>query len=193
MAEWIVGCERVVVCVDNVFGMVVVVVGVLVVGVLIVPINPKVGEREFEHILFDSVFDVVFEDVDFGVSGEWLVELDFEVFVLIFYILGMIGLLKGVVLFWCVLVANFDALVDAWEWMVDDVVVYALLLFYVYGLIFGMFGLLRCGGVVWYFGCFLVGVVVEVFGDRVMMLFGVLMMYYWFVDEFDFEIVCWIG
>src|SRR5437763_9454644 len=78
VAERVAGMTRVAVWAENRLETVVAVVGALAAGVPIVPVNPKVGEREREHILSDSAPDLVLEDVDVSARGDWPDEPDGE-------------------------------------------------------------------------------------------------------------------
>src|SRR4051812_28039256 len=63
------GKTRVAVIAESTLETCVAVVGALAAGVPIVPINPKSGERELEHILADSAPDLTLQ-VDLAASGE---------------------------------------------------------------------------------------------------------------------------
>src|SRR5262249_39335436 len=71
VAERVSGMTRVAVVADNSLQTCVAVVGALAAGVPIVPINPKAGTREREHIMSDSAPDMVLDDVDLGAAGDW--------------------------------------------------------------------------------------------------------------------------
>src|SRR4051794_26263530 len=68
VAQRIAGAGRVAVVAEPTVATCVAVVGALAAGVPIVPINPKSGEREREHILSDSAPDLMLE-VDLSASG----------------------------------------------------------------------------------------------------------------------------
>ncbi|GLY52293.1 acyl-CoA synthetase [Lentzea sp. NBRC 102530] len=123
-----------------------VVAGVLA-GVAIVPLNPKLGERELEHILGDSRPDLVLRDepIVFGEPGTFA-EPGPETPALVIYTSGTTGPPKGVVLPRRALTSNIDALSKAWQWTADDVLVHGLPLFHVHGLGIGILGPLRLGG-----------------------------------------------
>jgi malonyl-CoA/methylmalonyl-CoA synthetase len=157
------------------------VVGALVAGIPVIPINPKVGERELEHILSDSRPDLILRetDIDLTASGP-LPEQDFdgEQPAFIVYTSGTTGPPKGVVLPRRAIESNLDALATAWEWTADDVLVHALPLFHVHGLILGIVGPLRRGGSVRHLGKFSSEAVARELGGDATMMFGVPTMYH---------------
>ena len=74
VAARVAGASRVAVWATNSLETCVAVVGALAAGVPIVPINPKAGTRELEHILGDCAPEVVLgrdEPVDLSASGAW--------------------------------------------------------------------------------------------------------------------------
>jgi malonyl-CoA/methylmalonyl-CoA synthetase len=178
VAERIAGSERVAVRAVNSLETVAAVVGALAAGVPIVPINPKAGERELEHIMSDSAPDLVLDDVDLDASGSWPAEPDPEAPAIVIYTSGTTGPPKGVVLPRRAIASNLDALADAWEWTGDDVVAHALPLFHVHGLILGMLGPLRRGGAAWHLGRFSGEAVAGALAGRATMVFGVPTMYH---------------
>jgi malonyl-CoA/methylmalonyl-CoA synthetase len=178
VAERVAGMRRVAVTATPSLETMVAVVGALAAGVPIVPINPKAGERELEHIMGDSAPDLVLEDVDLQASGAWPAEPDAEAPALIVYTSGTTGPPKGVVLPRRALAATLDALADAWEWTGEDVVAHGLPLFHVHGLILGALGPLRRGGAAWHLGRFSSQAAAEALSGRATMLFGVPTMYH---------------
>ncbi|PRY43610.1 acyl-CoA synthetase [Umezawaea tangerina] len=152
------------------------VVGALLAGVPVVPINPKIGERELAHIMSDSSPDLVLDGtLPSGPPAE-VRELDGETPALVVYTSGTTGPPKGVVLPHRALASNLDALAAAWEWTADDVVVHALPLFHVHGLGLGVLGPLRRGGTVHHLGRFSVAAASEALSGGGVM-FGVPTMY----------------
>jgi malonyl-CoA/methylmalonyl-CoA synthetase len=188
VAQRIAGANRVAVTATPTLQTVVAVVGALAAGVPIVPINPKSGERELEHILSDSAPDIMLDDVDLHATGEWPSEPDDEAPALVVYTSGTTGPPKGVVLPRRALATNLDALADAWEWTGDDVVAHALPLFHVHGLILGMLGPLRRGGGAWHLGRFESRTVAYALAGEATMLFGVPTMYHRLAAEAEGEI-----
>jgi malonyl-CoA/methylmalonyl-CoA synthetase len=177
VAERVAGMGRVAVIAEPTLQTCVAVVGALAAGVPIVPINPKSGEREREHILSDSAPDAFLDDVDLDASGDWPEEADAESPAIVVYTSGTTGPPKGVVIPRRAIATNLDALAAAWEWTGDDVVAHALPLFHVHGLILGMLGPLRRGGAAWHLGRFSPEAAAEALGGRATMLFGVPTMY----------------
>ncbi|MDQ3579154.1 MAG: AMP-binding protein, partial [Actinomycetota bacterium] len=175
---------------------VVAVVGGLVAGTAVVPVNPKIGERELDHIVRDSAPDVVLAEagtklppalaalpriaVDPGerLDGELPAETDPEAPAFIVYTSGTTGPPKGVLLPRRSITSNLDALADAWEWTSADVVVHALPLFHVHGLILGVLGPLRRGGAVHHIGRFDSAVIASALSGAATMMFGVPTMYH---------------
>jgi malonyl-CoA/methylmalonyl-CoA synthetase len=161
----------------------VVIVGALLAGVPVVPLNPKVGERELAHILADSEPELVIDgELPSGPPVE-LPEPDGEAPALIVYTSGTTGPPKGVVLPRRALATNLDALAKAWAWTEDDVVVHGLPLFHVHGLGIGVIGPLRRGGTVRHLGSFSVAKAAGALRDGGTMLFGVPTMYHRIVAE----------
>lgn len=173
------------------------VVAALLAGVPVVPLNPKIGERELGHIVADSAPAMVLaapgdelpaplaalERTDVTLTGLAApaappVEPDPESPALIVYTSGTTGPPKGAVLPRRALSTTLDALEDAWQWTDDDVLVHGLPLFHVHGLILGILGPLRRGGSVRHLGRFSVEGVKHELADGATMLFGVPTMYH---------------
>jgi acyl-CoA synthetase (AMP-forming)/AMP-acid ligase II len=157
------------------------VVGALVAGIPVVPINPKVGERELEHIMSDSRPDLILREADIDLSAKAPLpaqDFDGERPAFIVYTSGTTGPPKGVVLPRRAVESNLDALATAWEWTADDILVHALPLFHVHGLILGIVGPLRRGGSVRHLGKFSSEAVARELGGDATMMFGVPTMYH---------------
>ncbi|GGQ46236.1 acyl-CoA synthetase [Streptomyces althioticus] len=171
----------------------------LLAGVVVVPLNPKSGERELGHILGDSAPDVLLAapgtalpdapaalprvDVDPARgAGPGSVpddrERDPEDPALIVYTSGTTGPPKGAVIPRRSIASTLDALADAWRWTDADVLVHGLPLFHVHGLVLGTLGPLRRGGSVRHLGRFTTEGVARELNSGATMLFGVPTMYH---------------
>ena len=172
------------------------VVGALLAGVPVVPINPKAGERELGHILADSDPEVVLcpprtevpgrrcEEIDLAArGGEPPAEPDGEAPAIVVYTSGTTGPPKGAVLPRRAIASNLDALADAWEWTGDDVVAHGLPLFHVHGLILGTLGPLRRGGAARHIGRFSADAAAAALDGGATMLFAVPTMYHRLVAD----------
>lgn len=180
------------------------VVAALCAGAAVVPINPKLGERELEHIVGDSRPDLVLAEPGFqppralssvpfcevssrevaveGQPGGFPRAAQPEDPALIVYTSGTTGMPKGVVLPRRAISSNLDAVAAAWEWEQRDVLVHALPLFHVHGLILGMLGPLRVGGAMRHLGRFDPERVADHLAGEATMLFGVPTMYHRLAD-----------
>lgn len=176
------------------------VIGALCAGAAVVPINPKMGERELSHIVRDSSPELLLAEPGFeppdGLGDTPVHEVDLEsrggslppepaedTPALIVYTSGTTGAPKGVVLPRRAVRANLDALADAWEWTERDVLVHALPLFHVHGLILGTLGPLRLGGTVRHLGKFSSRAVADELAGSATMLFGVPTMYHRLAED----------
>ncbi|MGH3795494.1 MAG: AMP-binding protein [Pseudonocardiaceae bacterium] len=171
------------------------IVAALAAGVPAVPINPKLGTRELDHVVRDAAPDLVLTapraelpealravprlDVHLAPGGAVVPpEPDPESAALIVYTSGTTGPPKGVVLPRCALAADIDALAAAWAWTARDVLVHGLPLFHVHGLVLGVLGPLRLGGALHHLGSFSVQGVARELAGPATMLFGVPTMYH---------------
>ena len=165
----IVGCARVAVHATPTIHTAVGVVAGLLAGVPVVPLNPRLGEREVAHELADAApervlaapgaelpFDLPRIDVDIdpardgdGPSRPSRPQSDPA---LVIYTSGTTGMPKGAVLSRQAVAANLDGLAAAWAWTSDDLLAHALPLFHVHGLVLGVLGPLRRGGTLHHLG-----------------------------------------
>ncbi|MGB8961243.1 MAG: AMP-binding protein [Pseudonocardiaceae bacterium] len=187
--------RRVAIWAESTLETCVAVVAALAAGVPAVPVNPKLGTRELQHVISDAVPDLVLTApdaalpealravprlrVDLQAEGAAIPpEPDPESPALIIYTSGTTGPPKGVVLPRRALAADIDALATAWVWTAHDVLVHALPLFHVHGLVLGVLGPLRLGGSLHHLGSFSVDEVARELGGSATMLFGVPTMYH---------------
>jgi malonyl-CoA/methylmalonyl-CoA synthetase len=191
VAERVGESERVAVWAVNEPEVAVAVIGALLAGVPITPINPKAGTSELKHILSDSAPELVLRPPGLDVPVESPVDVDLDARggelpdepsedapAIVVYTSGTTGPPKGAVLPRRAIASNLDALAEAWEWTGDDVVAHALPLFHVHGLILGTLGPLRRGGGVHHLGRFSAGAAAAALGDDATMLFAVPTMYH---------------
>src|SRR5439155_22106700 len=129
---------------------IVAVVGALAAGVEVVPLNPKLGSSELDHILTDSAPELTLRpaDVDLDARGGELPagDPDPESIALVVYTSGTTGKPEGALLPHRAIASNLHAPADAWAWTGADRVVHGLPLFHVHGLVIGLLGPLRLGG-----------------------------------------------
>lgn len=134
-------------------------------GYVLLPIDPKLGPRELEHIARDADPPIALAADPPAVSGRLgaVVTLDLNVAprtfdpfsarpksaadpALLLYTSGTTGLPKGVLLSSEALAHDLDGLAEAWAWTEADTIVHALPIFHVHGLVLGLFGAIRRGG-----------------------------------------------
>ncbi len=196
LAASIVGAQRVGVWAEPSLEFCVAAVAAVCAGIPLVPINPRLGRAELEHVLADSRPDAMI-----GVPEQALPALDWvprrfrvdlsarsaelpptatsdEDPALIVYTSGTTGRPKGAVLSRRAIASNLDALAEAWDWTADDVVVHGLPLFHVHGLVLGLFGPLRQGGALRHLGGFTPDGAAAALRSGGTMLFGVPTMYH---------------
>jgi len=140
-------------------------VGALTAGVITIPLNAGLGDKELGHILEDAKPDAIFSAYPqadrkrtptvavhgFGASHDSMVtprtfvERDAHDPILVLYTSGTTGAPKGAVLSPANIAATADGLADAWALTERDTIVHGLPLFHAHGLVFGLFGALRVG------------------------------------------------
>jgi malonyl-CoA/methylmalonyl-CoA synthetase len=165
-------------------------------GVPLIPISPKAGATELAHVIADAMPRAVLAGpearlpdalaalarIDVGrqpPGSEYTVEEPGEELpALILYTSGTTGKPKGVVQSRRSLIANLDALTEAWGLTRADVVAHSLPLFHVHGLVLGTIGPLRLGGRVRHLGRFEVESTARALEEDVSVLFGVPTMYH---------------
>src|SRR5215207_8283804 len=193
VAAGVAGAARVGIWAEPSLEAIVAAVGVLEAGIALVPVNPKLGRSELEHVLGDSAPSVVLgapegalpgavprAGVDLAARGGDLPEpvAHDEAAALIVYTSGTTGRPKGAVLPRRAIASNLDALAAAWAWTADDVLTHGLPLFHVHGLVVGVLGPLRRGGELRHLGSFSPAAAAASLRDGATMLFGVPTMYH---------------
>jgi len=182
------GVGRAGVWADSTLEAAVALVALVEAGIEAVPINPKLGSAELQHILSDARPEVVIGGpdgvgVDLDASGELPAPpTDPEAVTLIVYTSGTTGPPKGVLMPRRAITTNLDALASAWAWTARDSVTHALPIFHVHGLVLGLLGPLRRGGHVHHLGQFSPPAVADALDQGDTMLFGVPTMYHRLAD-----------
>jgi malonyl-CoA/methylmalonyl-CoA synthetase len=190
------GNERVAVWAESELETAIGVAAAIGAGTAAVPINPKAGPLELEHIVSDSAPGIILcrpgAELPDALAGVRRLDVDVkrrsenplppdpepESPVLILYTSGTTGLPKGAVLPARAIASNLDALAEAWEWTAADVLVQGLPLFHAHGLVLGTLGPLRLGCRLIHLGRFSPeGVAAALEGDGTM-LFAVPTMYH---------------
>jgi malonyl-CoA/methylmalonyl-CoA synthetase len=204
VAAALAGHERVALWATPSLGTCVGVVGGVLAGATVVPLNPKVGERDLAHVLADAAPTAVIAertaDLPAPLSGLSVVEPlleaggvglpDRELWpehsdedpAFIVYTSGTTGPPKGVLIPRRAVASNLDALAAVWRWGPEDVLTHGLPLFHVHGLILGVLGPLRAGGSLRYAGRFSPEAIVAELEGGATMVFGVPTMYHLLAD-----------
>ena len=195
----IVGCARVAVHATPTIHTAVGVVAGLLAGVPVVPLNPRLGEREVVHELADAApervlaapgaelpFDLPRIDVDIDPARDGDGPLPPEPPAgdpaLVIYTSGTTGMPKGAVLSRQAVAANLDGLAAAWAWTSDDLLAHAFPLFHVHVLLLGVLGPLRRGGTLHHLGALDAGALAAV---RATLVFGVPTQYHRLADQLE--------
>jgi malonyl-CoA/methylmalonyl-CoA synthetase len=157
--------DRVAIWAHPTLDTVVALIGSVVSGMVLVPLNPGVGERELRHVLDDAQPDAIFSswverdqartpeqtvhgltiEADSLITPRMFNEENNDRPALIVYTSGTTGAPKGAVLTPRNIATSLDGLAEAWALGPDDTIVHALPLFHVHGLVVGLFGALRAG------------------------------------------------
>jgi malonyl-CoA/methylmalonyl-CoA synthetase len=186
------GARRVAVWAESTLETCVAAVAAIASGAALVPVNPKLGRGELEHVLTDSQPDVIVGapgdlphapralTVDVEARGAELPvsEATDEDPALIIYTSGTTGKPKGAILPRRAVASNLDGLAEAWQWTGEDVLTHGLPLFHVHGLVLGVLGPLRRGGELRHLGRFDPGAAASALRNGATMLFGVPTMYH---------------
>jgi malonyl-CoA/methylmalonyl-CoA synthetase len=134
-------------------------------GYLTIPLDPKLGEKELEHIAADAQPELAVaadpDSVRDRLPGVRTIAARAErtsaasplagrpildVPILVLYTSGTTGVPKGALITARNIAANLDMLARAWAWTEEDTIVHALPLFHVHGLVLGLYGAIRRGG-----------------------------------------------
>ncbi|AKU90465.1 AMP-binding protein [Vulgatibacter incomptus] len=181
------------------------IVGNAVAGLVTVPLNPALGERELAHILADAAPKRILADhpeafegripdggprieaiVTAGPRRASFAEVGPDAPLLVLYTSGTTGAPKGAILTHGNAASNLDGLAAAWAWSGADTLVHALPLFHVHGLVLGLFGSLRAGSELLLLPRFSPQAVCEAFGPGGgSMLFAVPTMYHRLAEHLE--------
>ncbi len=170
------------------------VVGALMAGAVAVPVNPRIGVRELEHVLREAAPRRVMAgpgtklpaglaaleriDVDVDAAGRALrPEPGPEGPALLFFTSGTTGPPKGAIIPRRALASNLDAQASAWDWTSGDVLTHGLPLHHVHGLVLGILGGLRVGSRIHHVGRFSPQAIARELAGEGTMLFAVPTMY----------------
>ncbi len=158
-------------------------VGNALAGVVTVPLNPKLGSAELDHIFGDSQPRLAFcaqrQEIPDEVLGVPSLRAEYRPArsslprlsvddspMLILYTSGTTGPPKGAVITLRNVAANLDALAETWQWTEHDTVVHSLPLIHAHGLVLGLLGSLRVGGALHYVPQFAPESIADALADR---------------------------
>jgi len=168
-------------------------------GLVTVPLNPALGEKELAHVLADAAPRRILaarpaavvertpgvEPIGIGGAGGALPVVEPDAPLLVLYTSGTTGAPKGAILTHRNAASNLDALAEAWAWTGSDVLVHALPLFHVHGLVLGLFGSLRVGSSLRILPKFSPEAVCAAFDEGATMLFAVPTMYHRIAEHLE--------
>lgn len=200
VAVAVAGRERVAVWATSELETCVAVAGALLAGVPVVPLNPRSGSRDLEHVFGDSTPELLLHapgteppeaataprhvvDVAARECGDVEHDPGEEATAFVVYTSGTTGPPKGVLMPRRAVRTNLDALAEAWGWTAEDRLVHGLPLFHVHGLVLGLLGPLRLGGSVEHLGRFSPQALADALRRGGTMAFGVPTMYGRLADE----------
>jgi malonyl-CoA/methylmalonyl-CoA synthetase len=203
VADQIAGCTRVAVWAEPSLDTAVAVIGALLAGVTVLPLNPGIGTIELDHIVSESQPEAILCGRDAALPARlavcvrqavcaaelvntrdtrdtraWPSSPASDAPALVIYTSGTTGLPKGAVLSYRAVAANLDGLAAVWQWTARDVLVHALPLFHVHGLVLGTLGPVRVGSPVVHAGRFSPEAIAAALTAGGTMLFGVPTMYH---------------
>jgi malonyl-CoA/methylmalonyl-CoA synthetase len=203
VGERVGAAERVAVWATTSLATCVHVLGALAAGAIVVPINPRSGERELQHLVADSEPDAFLADpLDEdslpplvaglprrGAVGERpaTTEAPGEQTAFLCYTSGTTGMPKGVQIPWRAVESNLDALAEIWAWTSADRLTHGLPLYHVHGLLLGVLGPMRCGGCLELLPKFSPQAAHAAIERGATMLFGVPTMYHRIADELELQ------
>ncbi len=162
VAERVAGAARIAVLATPTMSTVLAVTGCLISGVPFVPVPADAGAAERNHILTDSGAQAWLGQRPNDAAGRLMglphipvrpharswhsyAEPPSGAPAYVIYTSGTTGAPKGVLTSRAAVAADIDALVQAWRWTADDVLVHGLPMFHVHGLVLGLLGSLRVG------------------------------------------------